>query len=60
MSNHMTVRKNVMQHLSAQTGTCSVKLVSIQDFKYMSTDRVNIDIILRWEIFYLLLGCNFN
>ena len=42
----MSVKKNIMQHLSAQTGAGFIKLVSIQDFKYMGTDRVNIDIIL--------------
>lgn len=47
MSNHVSIQKNIMQHISAQTGACFMKLVSILDFKFMASDRVNIDIVLQ-------------
>lgn len=55
MSNHMSVEKNIMQHLSAPTGALLAKLVSIWEFKCMATERGNIDTALHGENFYLLL-----
>lgn len=55
MSNHMSVEKNIMRHLSAPTGAGLAKLVSIWEFKCMASERGKTDTVLHRESFYLLL-----